>query len=204
MMAKNAEYLALERVITADKRFRKFMYVLVVVAAAAFLVFISNLSETATNKAAKVVSDAAQSNNVFSATVARENIRFTTCLLLVTIEERQKPEIQQNCFDQADLPGGLLKRDFTPFILELNVRNASTARDATPAQSSSDGVTGNASSSQPTLVVARAQPNNPQIQQPGGTPRATNEPNPSLPAPPQQNALERAVSGIINLVNSIF
>lgn len=125
-MPKNdPEYKALERVVTADKRFRKFMYTLALCVAVFFIGFLVLL---ANRSVAEVRADNRQSAED-SRVVAKETIRYITCMFVIPIEKRT-PAIQEKCFKAADLPGGLKRSDFSPIVIP----NVNDATDTTATQ----------------------------------------------------------------------
>lgn len=117
-MAKSAEYQALERVITADKRYRKFVYLLSFI----FFAFVVwggyAIQQNITRKLDAQIAGAKQrsaAREQESKTISRETIRYVTCIFVVPIAARDKAT-QERCFKAADLPGGLNRSDFSPIV----------------------------------------------------------------------------------------
>lgn len=116
---QSAEYEALSRVITADKRLRRFQYALTVVL---FLLVVAggyNIQRNIARKIDGLVDGSIARGNARqqeAKTISRETTRYITCLFILPIDQRT-PDNQQKCFKAADLPGGLTRSDFSPIIL---------------------------------------------------------------------------------------
>lgn len=165
MTTDSAEYKALERVVKADKRYRRFLYALGI---AMFILLISGLFALYTSISNKidtlvdgsVARGAARQQE--NKTIARETERYNTCIFVLLIPQRTV-ENQQKCFDAADLPGGLDRGDFTPINIPIFVEpgDASTGTSSAPAPavSSSSSASTPSSSSNPTPPTPTPQPN---------------------------------------------
>jgi hypothetical protein len=160
MTRENAEYQALERVITADKRYRRFIYALSLVLFALVIWGGHSIQQSIEHKIDGLVNGAVVRSNQRSEeskTISRETIRYTTCIFVVPIEQRTE-DTQQKCFEAADLPGGLNRSDFSPVVIPIPV--ASVPASSAQAQSSVASSNVVTSSSQGTTAPQSAQPNN--------------------------------------------
>lgn len=119
MANQNAEYKALDRVVTADKRQRKFHYALVIVLAIGLFVFLAQLANGAVARIERATAKSSEETNI----IGRETARYFSCLLLIPFEKRTI-ETEQQCFDAADEAGGLDREDFKPIQI-LNLTEAS-------------------------------------------------------------------------------
>lgn len=129
MTGNNPEYEALDRVITADKRLKKFQYLL----AATFFVLVVlgayGVQQSISKKIDALVTGSVTRNNIRQAesvTISRETIRYITCIFVVPIDQRT-PETQQKCFEAADLPGGLTRNDFSPVVIPSTALGAASS-----------------------------------------------------------------------------
>lgn len=153
MTERNPEYVALERVITADKRYRKFMYLLAVSMVVFFTIYISYLAQSSTAQAANAIAKAAADQKI----VARETIRYMTCIFVIPIDKRT-PAIQQKCYEAADLPGGLNRSDFSPIVIP-DLTSAATEAGGAGDQSAFASRSFFSSSPQPNAATPADQPN---------------------------------------------
>jgi hypothetical protein len=121
MLNHSAEYEALDRVVTADKRYRKFQYLLTALFFALVVWGAWSVQHGINKKIDHVIKGAtvvAKAREEEQKTVARETIRYITCIFVVPIDQRT-PDTQQRCFEAADLPGGLTRKDFSPVVIPI-------------------------------------------------------------------------------------
>jgi hypothetical protein len=153
---QSAEYKALERVVKADKRYRRFIYILTFIFFALVLWDGYDVQQNIEHKIDSLVNGSiarAAARAADQKTIAREEMRYITCIFVIPIEQRT-PETQEKCFEAADLPGGLTRSDFSPIVVP-DVAPTS----ATPAQSS---LRVSSASSNTTPVTVVTQPNSSQ------------------------------------------
>lgn len=150
--AENAEYKALERYVTADKRYRKFLYMATALVMGAFLWQNYTTSKHVDNRVDELIRYANQlseSGRQEDKTIARETTRYITCMFVIPIEKRT-PQNQQICFNEADLPGGLTREDFSTFVLEETTDAESFSATTNVAQGEQSGGASSSSSPNPT------------------------------------------------------
>jgi hypothetical protein len=172
MPTNSPEYKALERFITADKRYRVFLYALTMIG---FILLVGSailLTNRAIEQSRQTVAKAADGQNNFVRTVIKESIRYNTCIYIVPIENRS-PGVQQKCFELADLPGGLTRSDFSTIALPDDAILALPSVVPTQ-QSISQPSTNNSSSpkSAPSTPTSTANPS-----QPSGNTDSAPQPN---------------------------
>jgi hypothetical protein len=172
MPTSSPEYKALERFVTADKRYRKFVYALTIVGFFTLIGVGYLLANNAIKESKRTVAKAADGQNTFVRTVIKESIRYNTCIYIVPIEKRT-PDVQQRCFELADLKGGLSRADFSTIALPDDAILALPS--VVPGQTSS-GVSSPSSSPNNTPSQQKQGTNNSQSTTPAGTP----PPSPTL------------------------
>lgn len=199
---KTAEYEALSRVVTADKRFRRFQYALTF---AFFLLVVAggyNIQQNIAGKIDGLVDGSVargEARQLETKTISRETTRYTTCLFILPVEQRT-PENQQRCFQAADLPGGLTRDDFSPIIFnpDGSVVLAGEAQNQALASSSPSGASPGASQ-------LSSNTSSPQSAPTTETPQANNvqpaEPTPTNSTP---NIIERILNPVTSVLNEIL
>ncbi len=119
MTTADTEYQAVSKLAKADRHFRYVQYLTAGLIAALFMFAALRLIglEAQFTAQRKQLTETASSLAQDSRTRDEEERRYITCLLLVPIEERSAAA-QEECFDFADLPGGLDARNFAPTTRE--------------------------------------------------------------------------------------
>ncbi len=119
MTTADTEYQAVSKLAKADRHFRYVQYLTAGLIAALFMFAALRLIglEAQFKAQRDQLAETAASLAKDSRTRDEEERRYITCLLLVPIEERSAAA-QEDCFDFADLPGGLDARNFAPTTRE--------------------------------------------------------------------------------------
>ncbi len=115
MSTLQTETDAIRRLASADQHFRITQYLIAGLVAALFLFAAFRLIAMEANfeRQRQDIINTAAGLARESRTRDEEERRYITCLLLVPIAERSE-QAQHNCFQFADLPGGLDERNFAP------------------------------------------------------------------------------------------
>ncbi len=158
-MAPDAEFQALEHYIRADKRYRRFVYVLTM----AFFAFIAlgalYLNASIQSKIDGLVAGSVTRNEARQAesrTISKETTRYITCIILLPIPDRTQAA-QDDCFERANLEGGLERSDFQAVARDFSA--GAGAAETSAALAPSRGVASPASSSS-----TQPAPNQPTVQ----------------------------------------
>lgn len=164
---KDAEYQALQRVVEADRRYRRFMYLIGIVLFVLIVIGGFSIKNSISHKIDDYVRGSisrGEQRQEQNKTIARESIRYNTCLLVINPALRT-PEVQERCFKVADLPGGLSRDDFSPLVIPASLNAGEsvslTSTDATQASPSSNSSVAS-SSPQNTTTPSTTQPDNSQ------------------------------------------
>lgn len=118
MNTSETEYEALKKLSAADRRYRIVVYILTVGLAIGIALGGLSIKNSINHKIDGLVSGSIIRNNQREAeqkTIAKETTRYVTCIFVIPIDQRTASN-QQKCFNQADLPGGLDRSDFSPYI----------------------------------------------------------------------------------------
>ena len=189
MTTSETEFEALRKLSSADRHYRVFVYVLTILTVMLSALYInyaiSHKIDTVIEKAGVQAAAQAAIRNKEQQTIAKETMRYTTCIFVIPVDERT-PDVQQKCFNQADLPGGLDRSDFSPYVPsspdDPNVISATqgAAQPSVGQQSVASQPSGNenAASPQGITVTPTTQPDTPQ------------QPN------TQTNLLQPAINGV--------
>jgi hypothetical protein len=195
MTDHSPEYEALDRVVTADKRLRKFQYLL---AALLFILVVwggYSIQQNISKKIDTLVTGAVARNNARQAestTISRETIRYITCIFVIPIDQRT-PDTQQKCFEAADLPGGLTRSDFSPVVIPTAALGgvSNIVIQGQPSQSSLGALTSINASPESSTPMSTAQPENSQ------------PPWAAAPSPTETSILQPAINTVQGVVDVI-
>jgi hypothetical protein len=174
---KTAEYEALHRIVTADKRLRLFQYALTICLMILIMAGGISIQHNIAKKIDGLVGGSIERANQRAAeqkTIAKETTRYITCIFIIPIEQRTADN-QQRCFNESDLPGGLTREDFSPYVAITNtfVTGLVATEEASPQSGAS--ATSPASSSTPSSSQSTPSEPTPQsnLPQPNTNPNCT-------------------------------
>lgn len=161
----NAEYKAVQNVIVKERHYRIVLYLLTFALALSVGIGFYRMFQTLDDKF-KDLNTLASKLQDEAITRDKETTRYITCIFIVPIEERS-PEEQQKCFDQADLPGGLNRDDFSTVVRDNAVEPSSTSSQrSSSVSSSSPNNSAGSNSSQPEISPPPQQPQSPTPEEP--------------------------------------
>lgn len=122
MTSEESEYRAVSLLAKRDSRFRVTSYVLMGLLFGYTLISLNMLTTEVRHTTTDLIKRATELSERSalsraqqyrdSKIVAKETIRYNTCIFLVPIDQRT-PDVQQRCFDAANLPDGLDRSDFS-------------------------------------------------------------------------------------------
>lgn len=168
MSTEEREYQVAEKVVRSERRFRRAMYVLAVI----FFLFCVVLALEV-----KIANDRLRAEIQKTLEEVKiqndETRRFNTCLLLVPIQERS-PEVQRNCFNEIDEPGGLDESQFETSPPTGTGDNGSAAQANALPNSSNDA------SDSSSLPNSTPQPQPAQLENSQAQEETEEEPQPSI------------------------
>jgi hypothetical protein len=172
MTAGDGEFIALDKLNQAERRYRGFLYVLACLVFLAFMYTaytINQKFDEITSKQQELVAKA----QLDGRTRTEEFRRYITCIFIIPVEQRT-PENQLFCYRKSDLPGGRTEKEFVPIEFDLHdadvavIPNVPGNPDASneSRSSSSSNNNANSSTSQPNTSQPSNTTNKPAQQQP--------------------------------------
>lgn len=171
------EYEALRKIGTADRHFRLFIYLIALIVFGAIMFGSLAIKNSINHKLDSLVSSSIARSNQREAeqkTIAKETTRYITCIFVLPLADRT-PDTQQKCFNQADLPGGLSRADFSPYV--PTGTNDPNVIFVTPASGQSSLSPQSDSSSSPQPIPVSNQPQPDSSQPPAARPLTPTQPS---------------------------